>query len=187
MRESREGRAHKRKRPRGVSREGVEMSTIPLRRRTAYGGPSAQSTQGCDQLVRRRLTFPSNWNTCSRGSSNAPAIRNAVSRDGEYLPSSIAFSVWRVTPTTWASSCCVISSCSNLRRRIWLLMGQSLMPCPVGAGEPRCSTSQAGRVRTQAERRERDPVRSHRDGSSRSQGVLRSSGCSRPLGRLSTQ
>src|SRR2546425_1100916 len=40
-------------------------------------------------------------------------MRNATSSDGEYLPSSIAFTVCRVTPILSASSCCVISRRSN--------------------------------------------------------------------------
>jgi hypothetical protein len=50
-----------------------------------------------------------NWKTSSSGFPNARAIWNATSSEGKYLPPSIAFTVWRVTPTRSASSCCVIS------------------------------------------------------------------------------
>src|ERR1043165_4507208 len=40
-----------------------------------------------------------NWNTSSSDTPNTLAIRKATSRDGEYLPSSMALTVWRVTPT----------------------------------------------------------------------------------------
>ena len=56
--------------------------------------------------------------TSSRGTPKTKAIRKATSSDGEYLPSSMAFTVWRVTPIRWASSRCVISSRSNRKRRI---------------------------------------------------------------------
>src|SRR5215475_5429662 len=49
-------------------------------------------------------------------------MRNAASSEGEYFPSSMAFTVWRVTLIFSASSCCVISPCSKRRRRISLRM-----------------------------------------------------------------
>src|SRR5882672_1277754 len=54
-------------------------------------------------------------------------MRNATSSEGEYFPSSMAFTVWRVTPMRSASACCVISRCSKRSRRMWLLMGPAPM------------------------------------------------------------
>src|SRR5258708_9776672 len=54
-------------------------------------------------------------------------MRNATSSEGEYFPSSMAFTVWRVTPMRSASACCVISLCSKRSRRMWLLMGLALI------------------------------------------------------------
>src|SRR4051794_13959766 len=45
-------------------------------------------------------------------------MRKATSRDGEYLPSSMAFTVCLVTPILSASSCWVISPRSKRSRRI---------------------------------------------------------------------
>src|SRR5271170_5046306 len=50
--------------------------------------------------------------------SNTAAILNAASSDGEYFPSSIALTVWRVTSILSANSCCVISPCSKRSRLI---------------------------------------------------------------------
>src|SRR5262249_102120 len=70
------------------------------------------------------------WNTCSSGTPNTSAMRKATSSDGEYLFSSIALTVWRVTPILSASSCCVISLWSKRSRRIlfWMVFGMSRVP-----------------------------------------------------------
>src|ERR1700740_1246080 len=47
-------------------------------------------------------------------------MRKAASKEGEYFPSSMAFTVWRVTLIFSASSCCVISPCSKRSRLISL-------------------------------------------------------------------
>src|SRR3989442_10920346 len=57
-------------------------------------------------------------------------MRNATSSDGEYLPSSIAFTVCLVTPILSASSCCVISLRSKRSRRMlfWIAFAISRVP-----------------------------------------------------------
>src|SRR5215469_2294820 len=50
-------------------------------------------------------------------------MRNAASSEGEYLPASMAATVWRVMPMRSASSAWVISPRSKRRRRIWLEIG----------------------------------------------------------------
>ncbi len=47
--------------------------------------------------------------------------RNAISRDGEYRPFSMAMTVWRVTPMWLASSAWLISLWANLSDRIKLV------------------------------------------------------------------
>src|SRR5271165_4101595 len=58
-------------------------------------------------------------------------MRNAASSDGEYFPSSMAFTVWRVTLIFSANSCCVISPCSKRRRLISLRITPISGPTPV--------------------------------------------------------
>src|SRR5688572_6027145 len=60
-------------------------------------------------------------------------MRNATSSDGEYLPASMALTVWRVTPTFSARSWCVISPCSKRSRRMELVtvVGATSGPAPV--------------------------------------------------------
>src|SRR5688572_3978903 len=73
------------------------------------------------------LVLASYENTSSSRTPSATAMRNATSSDGEYLPASIALIVCRVTPTSSARSCCVISLRSNRNRRIVLLIVVWLM------------------------------------------------------------
>src|SRR5690606_1011656 len=61
------------------------------------------------------------WKTASSGTPKTWAIWNAISRDGEYLPFSIAMTVCRVTPIRSASSAWVISSWAKRKERIALV------------------------------------------------------------------
>src|SRR5271166_1108198 len=58
-------------------------------------------------------------------------MRNAASRDGEYFPCSMAFTVWRVTRIFSANCCCVISPCSKRSRLISLRIVPMLRSTPV--------------------------------------------------------
>jgi hypothetical protein len=74
------------------------------------------------------------WNTSSRRTLNTRAIWNAISRDGEYLPCSMAMMVCRVTPIRSARSAWVISPFTKRRDRIALvtLVGFTTAADPAG-------------------------------------------------------
>src|SRR5438105_306086 len=69
-------------------------------------------------------------------------MRNATSSDGEYLPSSMALTVCRVTPILSASSCCVISLRSKRSRRMLLTMVFAMSRVAAGKDDLRAESNQ---------------------------------------------